>query len=346
MKIESNIFGTTPAGEEVKRYVLTNDLGYYVSILTYGGILQEVVVPNREGKAENVVIGHDNMEGYIKHNPNLGTITGRFAGRISNASFTLNGETYQLAKNDGNNCLHGGLKAFDKVVWSATEIKEADYVGLSLNYFSPDMEEGFPGNLDITVTYKWNNNNELSISYKATTDKETLITVTNHAYFNLTADYSKSILDHVLQINSDYYVEIREDAIPCAYSPVDNTPFDFRTPKAVGRDINSDNQQLKNGKGYDHPIKLNPSPLPQISLYEPTSGRKVEVSTDEEYVVLYSGNHLAGVNVNGTILKPRSGICLETQYCPDNINFDAVPTKTLKPGELYNHTTVFKFTIA
>ncbi len=347
MKIQSSFFGQTKAGEEVKQYLLTNDHGNSVGILNYGGIITEINVPNKLGVIENVVLGHHNILDYEEHSPYFGCITGRFAGRISNATFSIGEQTYELAKNDGNNCLHGGIKALDKVIWSATEITDTESASLSLNYLSSHLEEGFPGNLDTYVTYKWNNDNQLSIQYVSTTDEETLLTLTNHSYFNLSGDLSSSVLDHLLQIDADRYVEIGKDAIPVGIGSVDGTPFDFRLAKRVSQDIDADFEQLHNAGGYDHPFILNDKSNPQATLIHEGSGRKMTVSTDETCLVCYSGNYLTSDRkaFDDITLQKRGAICLETQYYPDNANFDLVPTLTLKPNETYKHKTVFSFSI-
>ncbi|MBC7958890.1 MAG: galactose mutarotase [Vallitaleaceae bacterium] len=347
MNIQSSFFGKTKTSEDVTKYVLTNDSGCSIGIINYGGIITDIHVPNKNGVIENVVFGHDNVLDYEEHSPYFGCITGRFAGRISNATFTIGQVSYGLPKNNGVNCLHGGVKGLDKVIWSATEITEKESVALSLNYLSPHLEEGFPGNLDLYVMYKWNNDNQLSISYMATTDQETLLTLTNHTYFNLSGNLSGSILDHVLQIDADRFVEISPDAIPCGISEVEGTPFDFREGKKIGKDIGVDFEQLKNGLGYDHPFILNGKTNPQVSLCHEASGRKITVSTDETCLVCYTGNHLTNeMKIAGdTPIQHRGAVCLETQYYPDNANFDLVPTYTLKANETYKHKTVFEFSV-
>lgn len=348
MEIQSCFFDKTKDGQEVTKYVLTNDHGHTVSIITFGGIITEICVPNKEGVIENVVLGYDNMRGYYEESQYFGCITGRFAGRIDNALFTLNGKEYPLAKNDGEHCLHGGNVGFSKVLWNATEIHEKDYLGLALNYISEDLEEGFPGTLDTTVVYKWNNQNELTIQYIATTDQETPITLTNHTYFNLSGSLGQPILDHLLQIDANRFVEVSANCIPCGIIDVENTPFDFRTPKLVGQDIQSEHQQIINGNGYDHPFILNKQKNPQAILLHEHSGRKLEVSTDEDCLVVYSGNYLTDEIklFDKTKASRRCAICLETQYYPDNMHFDLVPTISLKPNELYRHKTIFKFSIS
>jgi len=347
MEINSQSFGKTTEGKSVTKYTLINDNGYYVSIITYGGIITNICVPDKNGKVENIVFGHNNIESYEKLNTYFGCITGRFAGRISNASFEINGQTYNLPKNNNGNCLHGGIKGFDKVVWNATEKIDNDKVSLILNYLSKDGEEGFPGNLDVNVTYSWNNNNDLTITYSAKTDRETYVTLTNHSYFNLSGDLSSNILDHELMIDADELIEINEEAIPCGISKVNNTPIDFRKSKKVGKDIDNDNIQIKNGGGYDHPFILNNSQKPIATLTCNRSGRKMDITTDAKSLVFYTGNGLDNTmkifdDIN---IQKRGALCLETQYFPDNMHFDLVPTISLKPEDKYETTTTFHFSV-
>lgn len=348
MKIETRNFGITKEGQQVKKYTLINDFGCSVSVLNYGGIINDINVPDKKGKIANIVLGYHSIEEYEYNTSYLGAITGRTAGRISNATFTINDVTYQLAQNNGQNNLHGGIKGFDKVIWTVAEIVENDFIGLSLNYLSTHLEEGYPGNLDTIVIYKWNNQNKLTISYKATTDHETPVTLTNHSYFNLSGDLSTNILDHELQINADQYIKIRQDSIPYDLSHVEGTPFDFRQTKKIGLDICSEHEQIINGKGYDHPFILNQSENPQAILYHPKSGRKLTIETDEQCLVCYSGNYLTSdMYVYDNIpVQHRGGVCLETQYYPDSLNFMAIPSKTLKPSEIYKHTTKYQFSVS
>lgn len=349
MDINRSFFGITKEGQEVIKYTLINDLGCSVSILNYGGVICELKVPDKNGIIENIVLGHNNILDYEENSPHFGCITGRTAGRISNAEFKIDGIIYNLSKNDGNNNLHGGKKGFDKVIWDVREIETDNSVGVLLSYLSPHLEEGFPGNLKIEVTYMWNNDNELTISYYGTADKETPITITNHSYFNLSGDFTTKILNHYLQIDADKYVRIREDAIPIGIESVNGTPFDFRLSKEVGQDINAKDEQIIRGNGYDHGFVLNKSNSnnAQISLVHKESGRKLTIFTDEECVVCYTGNYLhSQMKVYDNIfIQQRGGICLETQYYPDSLNFDLVPPKTIKPEEEYRQTTVYKFSV-
>lgn len=350
MKINTSLFGITKEGQEVRKYTLMNNLGYSVSILNYGGIICELKVPDKNGKVENIVLGHNDISKYEENAPNapyFGCVVGRTAGRISNAEFTINQTTYKLAKNNGNNTLHGGIKGFNSVIWSVEEIIEDNCIGLSLSYLSKHLEEGYPGNLDIEIIYKWNDENKLIIRYLAKTDQETPITLTNHSYFNLSGNLSSTILDHYLKINADQFVKIREDAIPYDIRNVEGTAFDFRAGKEIGKDINKDEEQIIYGKGYDHPFILNKTNEPQITLIHKNSGRKLTITTDEKCVVCYTGNYLTSeVKVYDNIsTQQRGGICLETQYYPDSLNFSLVPSKTIKPNETYKQTTIYEFSI-
>lgn len=348
MNIKSSKFGEMKNKETVTKYTLVNDHGCSVSILNYGGIISEILVPDKNGVLENVVVGYNNILDYEENSPHFGCITGRTAGRMKAATFSIGENTYVLGQNDGKNNLHGGFKALDKVIWSATELINKEVVILSLNYLSPHLEEGYPGNIDINVTYKWDNTNQLSITYKATTDEETIINLTNHSYLNLSGDLSTNILDHSLQIEADEFVLLQEDLIPLSIGKVEDTPFDFRISKKIGKDIDADNNQLMIGNGYDHPFILNEgTQKPQVILLHEGSGRKLSIRTDEACVVCYTGNFLNGDYrvFDNCQLQKRGAVCLETQYYPDSMNFNLVPAKTLKPSEIYLTTTSYQFSI-
>lgn len=345
MEIKSNNFGKTKGGQEVLQYTLTNDQGSHVSILNYGGTISEIVVPDKDGNMENVVFGFNTIEDYEEKSPYFGCITGRIAGRISNAQFEINGETYNVPKNDNGNCLHGGLKGFDKVIWNATEIVEKDYVGLSLHYISADGEEGFPGELDVNVTYKFTNKNELEIQYTATTDKATIVNLTNHSYFNLSGNGKRDILVQNLQILADQYGLVDEDIIPAGIGNVEGTAFDFRTAKPVGRDIKNDEEQIKNAGGYDHPWLLNEGNDVVATLEDPESGRYMEVSTDQKAVVFYACNMLdEGMTLGcGATTRRHHALCLETQYYPDALNQECYESEILEPNQTYRAYTKYSF---
>lgn len=346
--IEKSSFGKTQDGKEVALYTLSNSKGMTVKIITYGGIITELYVPDRTGKINDVVLGFDNLDGYLKGHPYFGAIVGRYANRIAGAKFTLNGKEYTLAKNDGENSLHGGLKGFDKVVWTAEPIKRSDGVALKLSYLSPDGEEGYPGNLSVTVTYIVTEDNELKIEYRATTDKDTIINLSNHSYFNLLGAENGLILDHELYINANYYTAVDDNLIPTGeIKPVEGTPLDFRKPTKIGARI--DRVVVgKNPSGYDHNYVLNGGGVKLdlvAQVYEPTTGRFMEVYSTEPGVQFYSGNFLDGTikGKKSVVYKKHHGFCLETQHFLDSIHHPNFPSVILRPGQTYTQTTIYKF---
>lgn len=346
MNITSKKFGVTSKQEEVTQYTLTNAHGCSVSILNYGGIITEIMVPDAKGTMENVVLGFDNMKDYEEKSPYFGCITGRIAGRITASKFTIDGTTYEVASNDGKNNLHGGVVGFDKVMWNATEVKAENAVGLSLNYLSKDGEEGFPGNLDVNVTYTFTNNNDLEISYSATTDKKTLVNLTNHTYFNLSGNTKKDVLTQTLQFDADQFGAVNDEIMPAGIVDVEGTPFDFRQAKPVGQNIKDDDIQLKNTSGgYDHPMLLNHKEDIAVVMADPESGRRMEMTTDQKVVVFYSGNLLEEDMTlsSGVKTTKHMGLCLEAQYYPDHMNQDCFPDKFLEPGDVYRQKTVYHF---
>lgn len=347
--IDKSVFGTTPTGQQVESYVLKNQKGMQVTIMTYGGIITSLKVPNKAGVSEEVVIGFNNLEQYTKDNPYFGALIGRYGNRIAKGKFTLEGKEYKLATNNGKNALHGGPEGFHRKIWTAEEAKGGDAATLKLKYVSKDMEEGYPGNLTVYVTYTLQSNNTLDVLYEATTDKTTVVNLTQHSYFNLSGDFSKTILDDVLTIDADKLVPVDGDLIPTGkLTDVANTPFDFRKPKVIGKQINDNDDQLKKGLGYDHCWVLNNQGQGErfaASVYNPTSGRVLEVDTDQPGIQIYTGNFLDGTlptRDKGTYAH-RTGICLETQHYPDSPNQKDFPTTVLKPGENYKTKTSFKF---
>jgi aldose 1-epimerase len=296
----------------------------------------------------DVVLGFDNLAGYLNSPPYIGTIIGRYANRIAKGRFTLNGKEYQLAANNGPNHLHGGLKGFDKVLWQAKSFPAKNGAAIALTYLSRDGEEGYPGNLSVQVIYTLTEANELKIDYLATTDKDTLVNLTNHSYFNLSGT-DGDILGHLLQIHADYFTPTDATAIPTGdLRDVNDTPFDFRKLTAIGERIERDDEQLKLGKGYDHNfiVKGNFGQLrPAAKVVEPLSGRVMEVLTTEPGVQLYSGNYLDGSKIGkgGKPIKFRTGFCLETQHFPDSPNQPKFPTTVLRKGEKFTSTTIYKF---
>lgn len=345
MKCTSKEFGMTKNNEQVVEYTLTNAHGHYVNIINYGGIITGIHVPDRDGIVKNIVLSYDNIKSYEDESPFFGCITGRMAGRIAGANFTINDTLYTLEKNDGDNNLHGGPIGLDKRIWSATEVVNDDYAELTLSYVSPHMDQGFPGTLDVMVSYKFDDNNDLTITYRATSDSDTICTLTNHSYFNLSGDPSTAILDHLLTISADDYVAVGADILPTQLSSTHETAFDFRTAKNIGQDIHADDVQLKNANGYDHAFVLNKDHTPQIILEDPQSGRKMEIKTTDACVVCYTANSLNSDMLlsNQVPLIKNGAVCLETQYYPNAINADFLPTKILKAGEIYLENTVFSF---
>ena len=350
-QIDSTAFGTTPDGEEATLYTLTNAQGAEAKITNYGGIVVSLQVPDRNDSLGDVVLGFDEIKPYTGASPYLGALIGRYGNRIARGKFTLNGEEYTLAQNNDQNHLHGGLQGFDKVLWRAEPVQSDSSVGLILRYQSADGEEGYPGTLDVTVEYAFTDDNNLRIHYQATTDAPTVINLTNHSYFNLAGQASGSILDHEVMINADRFVPIDSTLIPTGeLAEVSGTPFDFTKPTQVGARIENDDTQLAYGIGYDHCWVLNRDGdglSLAATVYEPTSGRFMEVMTTEPGIQFYSGNFLDGTltGKEGATYSQRSGLCLETEHFPDSPNQPDFPSVVLEPGETYETTTVYKFSV-
>ncbi|NLY42710.1 MAG: galactose mutarotase [Clostridiaceae bacterium] len=351
MSITSKLFGTTNDGKEVHIFTLKNSNGMIVEIINYGATVLSIFVPDRNGKLDDVALGYDRLEDYYINAPFFGSILGRHANRIANAKFELNGTVYHLNKNEGENHLHGGIKGFHKVVWDAEIVQDDSGEHLKLNYISKDGEEGYPGNLDVTVTYTLTQDDALRIDYYAVSDKDTTVNLTNHTYFNLAGHASGSILKHQLMINADKFTPTDDKSIPTGeIVPVKGTPMDFTALTPIGARIDSKYEQLVFGSGYDHNWCLNVSgkePEKAAELYEPSTGRVMEVYTTKPGIQFYSGNHLdtAGVGKGGTVYQKRDGLCLETQYYPDCLNHKNFPSSILRAGEEYKHTTIYKFYI-
>ena len=346
-EITKQLFGHLPDGRQVDEYVLINRHQMQVSILTYGGIIRSIWVPDQKGELADVVLGYDSLQGYLDNNPYFGAIVGRYGNRIAKGRFSLEGVTYQLATNNIGNHLHGGRVGFDKVLWTAHPKPEES--ALSLTYLSQDMEEGYPGNLEVTVTYQLTDENELIISYHATTDQKTIVNLTSHSYFNLTGR-STNILGHQLMIRGSNYLPVDSTLIPKALSPVAGTPFDFSALKWIGRDIDEDHIQLTYGSGFDHCWILDPSKEPMklaATLYDAVSGRKMDVYTEEPGLQFYSGNFLDGSihGKMGRVYERRSGLCLETQHFPDSPNRSDFPSTVLEAGETYHTRTIYQFSV-
>lgn len=333
------------ANMDIKKYSLKNDKGMQVEVINYGGIITKILVPDNKGKMADVVLGFDDPKGYTKEHPYFGALVGRYGNRIAKGKFNLDGKSYTLAVNNGPNALHGGLKGFDKVLWNVEE-KEPGKV-LKLSYTSPDGEEGYPGTLKTEVTYTLTNDNEIKIDYLATTDKATPVNLTSHSYFNLSGDKKKTILDHEIMINADQYTVVDKDLTPTGeLKNVKGTEMDFTAPKKIGTDI----KKVKEGGGYDHNYVLrntDGSMKLAATLYEPTSGRFMEVMTTEPGLQFYSGNFLDGklVGKNKDAYQKHDGLCLETQHFPDSPNHENFPSTILRPGKTYKTSTVYRFSV-
>jgi aldose 1-epimerase len=323
-----------------------------VAILTYGGIVQSIRVPDSRGRMANVVLGFASLDDYLSPNPYFGCITGRYANRIARGAFTLDGTSYSLALNEGTHTLHGGQKGFDKYVWQAREVEGEDGTGIALSRTSPDGEEGYPGALEVEVIYTLTGRNELRIDHRATTDAPTIVNLTNHSYFNLAGEGSGSILGHELWLNAGRYTPVDSGLVPTGeIAPVAGTPLDFTTPRAIGDRIREGFSQLILGRGYDHNFVLDRpgaddrSLLPAARAHDPVSGRILEVFTTEPGIQFYSGNFLDGslVGASGTTYRQSDGFALETQHFPDSPNQPHFPSVVLRPGQVYRSTTVYAF---
>lgn len=344
MTITSHPFGTLEDGREVFLYKLTNGHGMSVSITNYGGIVTELWVPDKQGRSSDVVLGLDSLKHYLAGHPYFGAIVGRYANRIAKGKFSIEGAEYTLAKNNNGNHLHGGIRGFDKVLWSAQPVRDTASLTLKLTYASKDGEEGYPGTLSVSVDYRLTTSNELQISYRATTDKPTIVNLSHHSYFNLAG--RGTILDHNMTINADRYTVVDEHLIPTGeLRPVADTPMDFTKSFAIGKRI----AQVPGG--YDHNYVLNRTGTGMelaARVYDSSSNRMMEVWTTEPGLQLYSGNFLDGTikGKNGEVYRRHAGFCLEAQHFPDSPNQRGFPSVVLKPGQIYEHTTVYKFTIA
>ncbi len=345
-------YGKTSTGEYVYLYTLQNSHGLEAKITNYGGILVSLKVPDRNRKFADVVLGFNDLESYLtKNDPYMGALIGRYGNRIAKGRFTLNGVEYKLAVNNGENHLHGGIKGFDKVVWTGREIKTGTSPAVALTYLSKDGEEGYPGNLNVRVVYTLTDENELKIDYTATTDKDTVLNLTHHSYFNLAGEGNGDILNHLVSINANQFVPTDAGSIPTGeLKNVAGTPFDFINPTAIGARINQDDEQLKFGNGYDHTWVINGKPGTMrvaAEAYEATSGRIMRVLTTEPGVQFYTGNFLNGTltGKSGTVYARRTGFCFETQHYPDSPNQPSFPTTTLKKGQTYKSTTIYRFSV-
>lgn len=348
--IKQEPFGKNDDGN-ITLYTLTNANGLEMKVLNYGGVVVSLKIPDKNGVFDDVVLGFESIDQYMRESPFFGAIVGRYGNRIAKGKFTLDGVTYNLAINNGPNHLHGGVKAFDKVLWKVEENRTNEGPSLTLSYISADGDEGYPGTLSVIVVYTLTDNNEFKINYQATTDKKTVINLSQHSYFNFSGNAKRSILDHEIMLNADRFVAIDETSIPTGdLKSVQGTPFDFRKPTRVGDRIDNDDEQLKNGQGYDHTFVFNEGvsngKTVAASLYDPVSGRYMEVFTKEPGVQFYSGNFLKGYKgKNGAVYHKRFGLCLETQHFPDSPNQSKFPSVILSPGKVYQTETTYRFSI-
>ena len=347
-------FGLLPDGRAVEQFTIRNAYGVEVRAITYGGIITALRVPDRAGQLDDVVLGHDSLDGYLTASPYFGAIVGRYANRIANAQFTLDGATYHLARNNGPNALHGGERGFDKVLWRAEPFHSNEDAGVRLRYRSADGEEGYPGTVDVTVTYTLRRD-ELVVEYEAVADKATPVNLSQHTYWNLHGAGRGTILDHVLTLEASSFTPVDSTLIPTGdIARVEGTPFDFREPTAIGARISQTHEQLRYGRGYDHNWVLDRGNVAAGELrhaariLDPTSGRTLDLSTTEPGVQFYTGNFLDGTitGKSGRRYPQRSGLCLETQHFPDSPNHPNFPSTILRPGVTYRSRTVFAFGVA
>lgn len=346
------LFGFLPSNDSVHVYTLTNANGIEVRAIDYGGIIVSLKTPDRRGNLDDIVLGHDSLEGYLRASPYFGAIVGRYANRIAGGRFALDGRTYRLATNNGPNHLHGGVTGFDKALWAAEPFRSDSGVGIVFTHTSGDGEEGYPGTLGVRVRYLLTDSNQLVLDYHAVTDKPTPVNLTQHSYFNLAGSGSGDILGHQLTINAGHYTPVDSTLIPTGViAPVEHTPFDFRTATAIGARIGEAHEQLRRGGGYDHNFVLDrggPGLVHAARVMEPTTGRTLDVYTTEPGLQFYSGNFLDGtiVGKGAQAYRHRTGFCLETQHFPDSPNQSSFPPTILRPSEEYRSRTVMVFGVA
>lgn len=347
MNVTKTIFGEID-NRTVDSYTITNDKGMTVKCINYGCIITDIIVPDRNGNCENVVLGYDTIEEYLNENAYFGAIVGRTAGRIKGAQFELDGETYTLEQNENSNNLHGGFNGFNRVIWDATIIEDKDVSGVEFTYVSQDGEGGYPGTVTMSVKYLLNNKSEFTIHINGLSDKKTILNCTNHSYFNLSGDIKRDILDHTLTLKSDKFLPVDEQLLPTGeLADVEGTPFDFRNGQKIIEGTHTDHQQnLLAGTGYDHPFLLNANQDQEILLEDQESGRMLIVETNQPGVVIYTSNQLDGdFKIRGVQARPYLGICLETQGLPDAIHHPHFPTIVLEKGKEYNAVTTYRFDV-
>ena len=347
MSVEKRAFGTMPDGRAVDLYIMKNAAGTTVEVMPYGCRLVKILVPDRNGRLGDVVVGHDTFEEY--QGDVHGSLIGRFANRIGGASFEIDGKSYSLLKNDGDNCLHGGSVNYAYVLWDVVSVSDGDEPKIVFSYTSPDGEAGFPGTVAMTVTYVLSADNSLVLDYQAETDGETPLNLTNHAYFNLTGDPSRKMLNTVLQINAEQVTAVSDDLIPNGeFLPVAGTHLDFRTPKTIGQDIFADEHLMKICGGYDHNFVISGTGMRKAAeAWDPESGRVMECFTDLPGMQLYTANSMSAESLNkgGVPMHDHNSFCLETQFYPDSVHHENFPYENLKPGKSYHSQTVYRFSV-
>ncbi len=344
MNITKEAFGTTLDGKKVDLYSLTNANGLKTKIMTYGGIITSLQTPDRNGNLADIVLGYDTLDEYVKSSPYFGALIGRYGNRIAKGKFALNGIEYKLAANNGPNHLHGGIRGFDKVVWNAKPMQTEEGPALKLTYLSKDGEEGYPGNLNCTIVYTLTNDNELKIGYEATTDKPTIINLTSHGYFNLAGHNSGNILGHELTLNANNFTPVDDELIPTGeIKPVKNTPMDFTKPMPIGSRI----ADVKGGYDHNYVVNRKNNTLKLVArVYEPKTGRTMDIASTEPGIQFYTGNFLDGsIKGKGAVYNKHAGFCLETQHFPDSPNKPNFPSVVLEPGKKYTHLTIHKFSV-
>ena len=345
--VKKDVFGTQN-GKEVYLLTLTNKTGNVIRLTNYGAKINWIEVPDKNGKKDNITFGYDTFEETLKGDMSFGSVVGRYANRIAGGKFTLDAVEYNTSLNNGPNTLHGGPAGWHSVVWNTEVLKDSKFPAVKFTYLSPDMEEGFPGNVNVSVTYTWTDNNEIKMDYTCSTDKKTVVNVTNHAYFNLHGAGNGDILDHVLTLKASTFTPVDSVMIPTGeIRPVAGTPFDFNTSHSIGERIGEKYDQLVLGRGYDHNFILDNKEEVDVTVYEPVSGRILEVITDQPGMQLYTGNFLDGTKTGhgGNPFKYRSGMCLESGHYPDSPNHPDFPTTTLNPGETFKSTTIYRFSV-
>jgi aldose 1-epimerase len=345
--VKKDVFGTHN-GKEIYLLTLTNKAGNVIRVTNFGAKINWIEVPDKNGKKENVTFGYDTFDETLKGDMSFGSVVGRYANRIAKGKFTLDGVVYNTPINNGPNTLHGGPAGWHSVVWNTEILKDSKFPAVKFTYESPDMEAGFPGKVNASITYTWTDNNEIVMDYICTTDKKTVINITNHAYFNLHGAGNGDILDHVLTLKASAFTPVDSVMIPTGeIRPVAGTPFDFNMPHAIGERIGDNYDQLILGKGYDHNYILDNKEDVDVTVYEPVSGRMLEVITDQPGMQLYTGNFLDGTKSGhgGKVFKFRSGLCLESGHYPDSPNHPEFPTTVLNPGETFKSTTIYRFSV-